>query len=143
MTWVRPIAAFVAVVALSSLALSGCADSGAIERVQGSWVLVAGQDARGEFIESARPVTLAIEGDAFSGASPCNTYGGVVRAESNGLRFGAIASTEMACADPEQMSLEGRYVAGLGAVTAGSVIDGELVLRGGGVQLRYRDDATG
>lgn len=142
MTWVRPIAAFVAVVALSSLALRGCAGSGAIERVQGSWVLVAGQDARGAFIESTRPITLEIEGDAFSGAGPCNTYSGVVRAESNGVRFGAIASTEMACADPEQMSLEGRYVAALGAVTAGSVIEGDLVLRDDGVELRYRDDAV-
>lgn len=140
MTWVRPIAAFLAVVTLSSLALNGCADSGAIERVQGTWVLVAGQDARGEFIESATPITLDIEGDAFSGAGPCNTYSGALQPKADGLRFGAIASTEMACADPEQLSLEGRYFAALEAVTTGSVIDGELVLRGGEVELRYGGD---
>ena len=125
-------------------ALTACAADATVEPLQGSWVLVSGSDADGAFIDSASPVTLRVEGRDFSGDSPCNLYSGTLSVTGGGLRFGGegggIQTTERACADPEQMQLEGRYYDALVGVSRAESTGDELVLTGPGVELVFRAD---
>ncbi|MDO8337793.1 MAG: META domain-containing protein [Microcella sp.] len=130
--------ALLAPLALVAL-LAGCADTAA-EPLQGAWVLTSGADARGAFIDAASPITLEVEGRDFSGRSPCNSYSGTLDASAGGLGLGSFATTEAACADPEQMELEGRYYAALGEVERAERTAGELVLTGPGVELVFAAD---
>lgn len=130
--------ALLAPLALTAL-LGGCVDSAA-EPLQGAWVLTSGADARGAFIDAASPITLEVEGRDFSGRSPCNSYSGTLDASAGGLGLGSFATTEAACADPEQMELEGRYYAALGEVERAERSAGELVLTGPGVELVFAAD---
>lgn len=141
MSWIRPIAAFVGVVAVASLALNGCADTTPSARLQGGWVLIDGRDAQGAFIATPNPITLAIDGDRFGGEGPCNLYGGTITVGGGGaVGFETLTSTQRACIDTTFMTLEDRYYAALDAVTTAAV-DDELTLSGDGVALRYaRDD---
>lgn len=119
--------------------LTGCAADASVEPLQGSWVLASGSDAEGSFIDATSPVTLVVEGQDFSGSSPCNTYSGTVRTAGGGIDLGTggIASTEQACADPDQMALEGRYYDALIGVSRAESTGDELVLTGPGVELVY------
>ncbi|WP_162242503.1 META domain-containing protein [Yonghaparkia sp. Root332] len=133
--------ALLAPLALATL-LGGCADSaGSIEPLQGSWTLANGSDADGAFIDPTRPVTLEVEGSEFSGNSPCNVYSGTIVARGGGIDLGeGIATTEQACADPEQQALEGRYYAALSDIERAERSSGELVLTGPGVELVFAAD---
>lgn len=130
--------ALLAPLALAAL-LGGCADTVA-EPLQGAWVLTSGADARGAFIDAASPITLEVEGRDFSGRSPCNSYSGTLTTSAGGIGFGTFATTEAACADPQQMELEGRYYAALGEVERAERSSGELVLTGPGVELVFAAD---
>lgn len=132
--------ALLAPLALAAL-LAGCADATVdAEPLQGAWVLTSGADARGAFIDAASPITLKVEGRDFSGRSPCNSYSGTLDASAGGLGLGSFGSTEAACADPEQMDLEGRYYAALGDVERAERTADELVLTGPGVELVFAAD---
>jgi heat shock protein HslJ len=116
--------------------LAGCAPPNT-EALQGSWVLTSGSDAQGQFIEATSPVTLEVEGRDYSGRSPCNSYFGTVTGSSSSVSFEELVTTEAACADPEQMELEGRYYAALTAVGQATRSQRELVLTGRGVELVF------
>jgi heat shock protein HslJ len=116
--------------------LAACGSAGT-ETMQGSWVLSSGSDGQGQFIEATSPVTLEVEGRDYSGRSPCNSYFGTVTRSPSGIGFGELVTTEAACADPEQMALEGRYYAALTAVGQATRSQRELVLTGRGVELVF------
>lgn len=76
------------------------------------------------------------DGDAF-GTAACNSYSGSYALDGDGLTFGPLATTQMACEEP-LMDLESAYLAALGDVSGYELTDGEnLVLTGGGPSLTF------
>ena len=73
------------------------------------------------------------------GYSGCNSYGGGYKLEGSMLTFGPTASTKMFC-EPVQ-AVEDAYLKALGAISSWQLSDGQLTLRGDGVELRYREAA--
>jgi heat shock protein HslJ len=95
---------------------------------------IAGSSWRLERMDTGAPeleeveVTLHfVEGGVF-GSSGCNTYrGGIVTANTNGLSFGPLATTRMAC-PPPQSEVEAEYLARLNSVESWSFLMGRLAL---------------
>jgi heat shock protein HslJ len=81
-------------------------------------------------------VDLTFEGDAVSGSSGCNRYGGSIEVDGSSIAFRDLFGTQMACAQP-LMDLESAYLAALGAVDEQHVNGVELVLTGADVRLVY------
>ena len=71
--------------------------------------------------------TLQIDGTLAGGTGGCNRYMAQVTSSDTALSFGDIASTMMACPEP-QMSFETAYLAALGTVTAYTIADQTLNL---------------
>ena len=71
--------------------------------------------------------------------SVCNSYAGEYKLEGSALEFGPTAATKMFC-EPVQ-ALEDAYLKALAAVSSWRLADGELTLRGDGVELRFREAA--
>jgi heat shock protein HslJ len=61
--------------------------------------------------------TLRIEDGQAGGSSGCNIFGGPVTIDASSLTIGALAMTEMACADP-RMNLEAAYLGRLAQVAS-------------------------
>lgn len=56
-------------------------------------------------------ITLELSRDGkASGHSGCNTYSGAFQTQGEIIKFGALATTMMACADPKAMEFEGVYL---------------------------------
>lgn len=109
---------------------SSSAGSGALPKdVAGAWQLIQIGEAAIDAI--AIPTLEVTETGAASGSAGCNQFSGTVMVSADEIRFGPLATTEMACADPAN-ALETRYLAALGAARAWT-IDGEgnLVIEGG------------
>jgi heat shock protein HslJ len=130
------------------LALAGCggSDSGGVTTQPGTggspdgdWTLAAGQGPDGALaLVDGRPVTLTVDGGTVGGSAACNSYGGSARVgDAGGFAVGEVASTEMACAEPEVMALEAAYLTAFGAVRTARLDGDRLVLTGEGVELRY------
>jgi heat shock protein HslJ len=100
------------------------------------WRATAINDGRAAVVSVLEGTTvsmlLAPEGDA-SGSGGCNRWGGRFERDGDRLRFGAIATTLMACPEPV-MSQEDAFHAALGRVASWS-IDGDRL------QLRSQDGA--
>jgi heat shock protein HslJ len=63
------------------------------------------------------PVTLTLSDDgSASGSSGCNQYSGSYTTDGGTLSFGPLASTQMACADPDLNEQEQAYLAALSTV---------------------------
>jgi len=133
------------VLALSALALTGCAAQPEAEPVpapslDGGWRLTSGSDADGalDLDAGGSTVTLSVAADVFSGSAPCNNYTGSIDGSGDFPRFSAVASTRMACEPEAVMRLEEGYFAALEAVDAGT-IDGEVLTITGvaGVELVF------
>jgi heat shock protein HslJ len=95
--------------------------------------------AGAESIVLERSVTLTFPSDdEAAGQAPCNTYtAGVELDGDDGLTFGTIAVTQMAC-DPEVSSLEDTYLSALEEVTTADTTDRDrLVLTADGIRLSY------
>lgn len=99
------------------------------EAVAGSWQLIQIGDAAIDAM--AIPSLEVTETGAASGSAGCNQFSGTVVVSPDEIRFGELATTKMACADPSN-ALESRYLAALGAARTWT-IDGEgnLVIEGG------------
>lgn len=82
-------------------------------------------------------VDLRFEGGEASGTAACNSFGGSYTVDGDGLTFGALGATEMACAPPTLMDLEAAFLGALGAVREHAVAGDELVLTGDGVRLTF------
>lgn len=68
--------------------------------------------------ESAQPITLAFDAkeNRASGFSGCNRYSGSYTLDHNQLRFGAMMSTKMACADDARNRTEQQFLEALAHV---------------------------
>ena len=98
------------------------------------------QDIAGRGVPDEVEVSLQFGGDdRVSGSSGCNRYFGTYSTEGDGLRFGQMGRTSMACPSAN-MNVEAEYLAVLSDVKTASVTpDGELVLRtADGRELRGR-----
>lgn len=114
----------------------GSGDSNAIEGI--TWVLDRSS------VEGLVPdapadahVDLRFEDGDASGTAACNSFGGSYTVDGDGLTFGALGATEMACAPPTLMDLEAAFLGALGAVREHTVAGDELVLTGDGVRLTF------
>lgn len=144
-----PFRALVALpIAAALLALAGCggSDSGAVTTrpgaggsPDGDWTLASGRGPHGALtLVDGRPVTLTVDGTTIGGSSACNSYGGTATVDdAGGFAVGQVASTEMACVEPEVTALESAYLAAFGAVRTARLDGDQLVLTGQGVELRY------
>lgn len=103
----------------------------------GSWQLSAGI-VNGEpvrVLENHR-VTLTIEGSRIGGTAACNGYGGTLSTAGGRLDIGGLGQTDMAC-EPQAMELEAVYMHALAMTESIGVEEGDLVLEGPGVELRF------
>ncbi len=74
-------------------------------------------------------ITLSFSSLGMSGSSGCNRYRATVEGKGNQLKFGAIATTRMAC-PPPQMDIETAYLKALGRVQGYRLTpQGDLELR--------------
>lgn len=110
--------------------------------IDGSWTLVSGSGPAGALaLVDGSPVTLVVTAGQVSGRAACNSYGGPVSTSGGGFTPGALAMTEMACADERVNALESGYLAALAKVTSAAPGADRLVLTGDGVTLTFGRDA--
>ena len=130
------------------LATTACGEDGVAAPGDGggalagvTWVLdrASIEDLAADAPAAAR-VDLTIDGDAVSGTSGCNTYGGSVEIDGSSIAFSDLFGTEMACAPP-LMDLESAYLAALGAVDERHATDVRLVLTGSDVRLVFEAES--
>ena len=79
-----------------------------------------------------------------SGSGGCNTFSGTYSTtDPDGLTFGPLAATEMACLEGDATAIEEAYFAALSAVTTYQIEADILTLRdaGGATQVTYRQTA--
>jgi len=122
-----------------SAAVSAAASaSAAASDPLGAWQLASGT-IDGERLQTldGHPITAVVEGSGISGRSACNEYGGRVDVAPGGVAIAEVVGTDMACGQDEVMALESAYLEALGRVSAIEVIDGQLAMRGEGVDLRF------
>lgn len=116
-------------VVLGDERLEGCGGEPAA-LLLGEW-LVEALDG-GPVAAGSRPTLAFEEGGRVSGHGSCNRFMGSFELTGEGLAFGPIASTRMACA-PELMQQESRLLDLLAEVLRFEVkADGRLVLHAGG-----------
>jgi heat shock protein HslJ len=136
-------------VALLALALTACGGGDVTTQpaapaagVDAAWTLVSGSGPQGALtLVDGSPVTLVVKAGKVSGRAACNSYGGPVSTSGGGFTPGALAMTEMACADEKVNALESGYLQALGAVTSAAPDADRLVLTGEGVTLTFTRDA--
>lgn len=122
----------------SSAASGTPASSAAAEDPVGAWQLASGTVEGAPIpVMDDHPVTAVVDGSTISGRSACNEYGGRVQSAAGGIAIEEVFSTGMACGPEEVMDLEAIYLEALGRVRAIDVIDGQLAMRGDGVDLRF------
>ncbi len=119
---------FAVTVEAAGQGLRGCGGAPAALLDGTSWRVTA---IGGAAVPEGQEVTLAFEGGRAVGRSACNRYSGDFEITGEGLAFGAVASTMMAC-DAAAMRSERRFLDRLAAVTRFDFApDGALVLYAG------------
>lgn len=104
---------------------------------QGAWQLDSGSSNGVAIpIVDDHSITLTIEGSEIGGTSACNQYGGRLTVTGGRLEVGNLAMTAMGCEQPI-MASESAFMAALGMVEAIGGDDGQLVLSGPQVELRF------
>jgi heat shock protein HslJ len=105
--------------------------------VIGDWVLTGGSiDGVDAPVLDDHRITLMITGRTIGGTSACNSYGGEIVMEADGLHLENLSQTEMACEEPA-MAAEFEYLNALARVRALARDGEELVASGDGVELRF------
>jgi heat shock protein HslJ len=102
----------IALVLPFAVLLTACGDDepSGPEALEGkSWILTqfVAEDGSTEIVDVG--VDAEFDGSTMSGTSGCNRYNAPYEASGDGISFGAIAVTQMACPEP-QMSVEDRYL---------------------------------
>lgn len=134
--------ALIAYAAAAVLTLTACGDEEPGDSVRhdwdGVWVLASGTQQGGPLVlVDSHPVTLVLDGDAVSGISACNHYGGTVTRSGDSFTVGAMSMTEMACPPDSVLTLESAFHAALNDVTT-AALDGDLLtLSGDAVELVF------
>ncbi len=102
------------------IALSACSSASfskpAQPQLPGSQWELASFGSAGEQVPvapSAKPTLLFPEGDKLNGSGGCNSFGGTYTVDGNKIAVSRLASTLKACADPDLMAQEARYLAAL------------------------------
>jgi len=134
-----------ALAVIAVLALTGCGPTGAgfpdrtsaPSELDGDWRLTAGSDAQGKFDIKDAEVTVTLTGNRTGGRTPCNIFGAFVKLDGARISIEPSAVTEVACADPDLMALEPRYLDALGAVTEQTLSGETLTLSGKDVILTF------
>jgi heat shock protein HslJ len=138
----RPALLLTALVA-TALTLAACGDPGVGAgpggegTPDGSWVFSEGTGPDGGIpvVEPLRP-TLHIDGEDWGG-NVCNSYGGTVQVDGDGLTVTELMQTEMACLEDGSMEAEAAYLDAFGRIDRWTQEGGQLVLTGTEVELRY------
>ena len=95
-----------------------------------SWTLVDLDGA--EPVEGTVPTLEFGDDGTASGSGGCNSFSGEVTIDGNDLSFGPLASTQMACVDPDASEQETAFLLALDEVESYTIdSDGRLVLEGG------------
>lgn len=104
---------------------------------QGAWQLESGSANRAEIpLVDGHPITLTIEGSEIGGTSACNHYGGRLTVTGGRLEILDLGMTAMGC-EEAVMASESAFLAAMGLVETIGGDDGQLVLRGPQVELRF------
>ena len=104
----------------------------------GAWRLASATvDGRALELLDDHPITAVVDASSIGGRSACNEYGGRIEIAGDGIRIGETFHTDMGCGPEAVMALERAYLVALGRVRAIEVLDGQLALRGEGVDLRF------
>jgi heat shock protein HslJ len=111
--------------------LMACAPSGGgpapVANLDGAWTA---RSIAGKPVVPPGSITLALKNGQATGNGGCNSYVGGFETSGDKIKFGPIASTMMACGDPERMQQENEYHLLLRAVATYTLpAPGELVLR--------------
>ena len=102
-----------------------------------SWNLVALGSQPIAPVAAAQTPTLLLENGRASGSAGCNRYFGGYTLSSNGIRFGDLGVTAMAC--PTGMDVERDYLTALASADSFRVAGNDLfMLSDGSVRLRFR-----
>jgi heat shock protein HslJ len=112
--------------------LAGCGKSEPSASLDGSkWVLTS---LNGSSPLQGTEITLAFDDGEASGSAGCNSYFGPYTVQgTDGLAFHGLASTEMACLEPEGiMEQETEYLQLLRAASRFAITDGQLEISGDG-----------
>lgn len=121
------------------LALTACGTGAAEDGpdVSGEWQLRAGTADGADLPQPpGSTATLELATDGARGTAFCNSWFAEVRQDGESLSFDDIGRTEMGC-EPDVMAAESAYLSALAVVDTAAVDGGELVLTGGGVELRF------
>lgn len=108
------------------------------EQLNRNWVLVSGTDGQGYWVKGSEGATrLTIDNGQVSGQI-CNNWGGDILISGSDVEVSSIYSTKMHCPEPEGiMDRETRFLSDLALVTSIELVDGYLLLSGGGVELKF------
>ena len=75
-------------------------------------------------------INIEFKDGEVHGSSGCNSYFGRYEIKGNEISIGMLASTEMACLDPEGLMVQEQdYLSFLAEVVSISIEDGQLILR--------------
>lgn len=81
--------------------------------------------------------TIKLDGTHAGGNAGCNSYGADVAITGTTITVSQLMQTEMACADPNAMAMEGAFVTALAAATTIEIRDGKLVIGGPGGEVVF------
>jgi heat shock protein HslJ len=142
-------------IAAAACGASGTGSGTGLGAAVGEWRLVEGTAPSGPLdpVLPSAPVTLVIGVDPeatdggvlVGGSSGCNQYGTrFVPSGGATVEVADVASTLMACADPDVTALEAGFLEGLALVATVEADGDRLVLAGPRVELRFaRTPAAG
>lgn len=122
--------------AIAAAVAAACTNSSELD-ITGAWALAEGEAGGVPIaIVDTHPITLDV-GESLGGSAGCNTYGAEYDLVGSELVVTAPFSTMMACEPAEVMDAETAYLNALGLVDTAAIEDGQLVLTGPDVALRF------
>jgi heat shock protein HslJ len=112
-------------VAHDNTTVNGCGGEPSSLLVGEQWIV---HEVRGTAITESPPTMVFLRSGRLGGTTSCNRYSGPYRLSGEGLSFGAMTSTKMACVEP-RMRQETAFLQALGAVARFEILsDGTLRL---------------
>ena len=131
-----PVAALVALVAMLAACAGRVAPSGAsLEGTYWRLVELGGRPAAGTGHSREAHLEFAADGGRVTGSTGCNRLTGSFTRDAAMLRFGATATTRMACLDPSLNAQEQRFLAVLRDTERHEIAGDTLTLIGAGGTL--------